>query len=93
MRERTRRRHHGDRVLPRKRELVLYLGETIHTSPLMAKLGSTPPARAVVLKRLADVDRIVLKTLIEEFVAAIRAQHSAREHRVAGLGSSRRRDS
>ena len=64
---------------PRKRELVLYLGETIHTSPLMATLGRhTTGQGCLYLKRLDDVDRTVLKTLIEESVAAIRAQHSDR---------------
>jgi hypothetical protein len=60
---------------PRKRELVLYLGETIQTSPLMAKLGKhTTGQGCLSIRRLDDVDRTVLKKLIEASVAAIRRQ-------------------
>ena len=60
---------------PRKRELVLYLGETIRSSPLMATLGKhTTGQGCLYLKRLDDVDRGVLKRLIEDSVAAVRAQ-------------------
>jgi hypothetical protein len=62
---------------PRKRELALYLGETIRSSPLMAKLGKhTTGHGCLYLKRLDDVDRGVLKTLIEDSGAAIRGQNS-----------------
>lgn len=70
----------GDNMItgfsPRKQELVLYLGEHIQTSALMAKLGKHKTGQGCLyIKRLDDVDRTVLKKLIEESVAVIRRQH------------------
>jgi len=56
---------------------VLYLGENIQTSALMAKLGKHKTGQGCLyIKRLDDVDRTVLKKLIEESVAVIRKQHA-----------------
>ncbi|HZI78725.1 MAG TPA: DUF1801 domain-containing protein [Vicinamibacterales bacterium] len=61
---------------PRKQELVLYLGENIQNSALMAKLGKHKIGQGCLyIKRLDDVDRTVLKKLIEESIAVIRKQH------------------
>jgi hypothetical protein len=62
---------------PRKQDLVLYLGENIQTSPLMARLGKHKIGKGCLhIKRLDDVDRTVLKTLIEESVAVLRKRQA-----------------
>jgi hypothetical protein len=61
---------------PRKQDLVLYLGPGLENKTLMAKLG---PHRAgkgcLYLKRLDDVDRRVLRALVEESVAVMRKRY------------------
>lgn len=67
---------------PRKADLVLYLGENIQKSPLMAKLGKHKTGQGCLhIKRLDDVDRAVLKKLIEESVAVLREQHAGDQRR------------
>jgi hypothetical protein len=71
----------GDNMItgfsPRKQDLVLYLGENIQKSPLMAKLGKHKTGQGCLyIKRLDDVDRTVLEQLIEESVAVLRKQYS-----------------
>jgi hypothetical protein len=61
---------------PRTQDLVLYLGENIRRSALMARLGKHKTGQGCLyIKRLEDVDRTVLKQLIEESVAIIRKQY------------------
>ena len=63
---------------PRKQDLVLYLGENIQRSALMASLGIHKVGQGCLyIKRLDDIDRVVLKKLIEESVAVIREQHTS----------------
>jgi hypothetical protein len=71
----------GDNMItgfsPRKQDLVLYLGENIQTSALMAKLGKHKTGQGCLhIKRLDDVDKTVLKKLIEESVAVLRKQYA-----------------
>jgi hypothetical protein len=71
----------GDNMItgfsPRKQDLVLYLGDTIQTSPLMAKLGKHKTGQGCLhIKRLDDVDRTVLEKLIAESVTALRKRHA-----------------
>src|SRR5687767_6340971 len=59
----------GDMLLtgfsPRKQELVLYLGPGLENASLMAKLGKHKAGKGCLyLKRLDDVDRAVLRTLV-----------------------------
>ena len=64
---------------PRKQNLVLYLGPGIENKSLMARLGKHKTGKGCLyLTRLADVDRKMLRTLVEESVAIIRKQ-SARK--------------
>jgi hypothetical protein len=64
---------------PRKQNLVLYLGEGIEHKGLMARLGKHKTGKGCLyLTRLDDVDRSVLRTLVEESVAIMRKQ-SARK--------------
>jgi hypothetical protein len=71
----------GDNMItgfsPRKADLVLYLGENIQKSPLMATLGEHKASGGCLhIKRLDDVDRTVLKKLIEESVAVLRRERA-----------------
>jgi hypothetical protein len=60
---------------PRKQNLVLYLGPGIENEALMARLGKHKAAKGCLyLTRLDDVDRNVLRTLVEESVAIMRKQ-------------------
>jgi hypothetical protein len=62
---------------PRKQDLVLYLGPGLSNKSLMAKLGKHKTGKGCLyLKTLDDVDRDVLRALVKESVAAMRAQHS-----------------
>ena len=57
---------------PRKPELVLYLYAEDHDPKLMAKLGKFRATKGCVyVKRLADIDLMVLRTLIEQSIAAV----------------------
>lgn len=69
--------HEGDAPLlafsPRKPELVLYLYSAAMDPELMAKLGKHKASKACVyIKRLADIDLKVLKTLFKRSIAATR---------------------
>jgi hypothetical protein len=59
---------------PRKQDLVLYLGEDgLGNKGLLAKLGKHKAGKGCLyLKRLDDIDRGVLRSLIEKSVAATR---------------------
>jgi hypothetical protein len=62
---------------PRKQNLVLYLGPGIENKPLMARLGKYKAGKGCLyLNKLDDVDRTVLRTLVEESVAIMRKRHS-----------------
>jgi hypothetical protein len=62
---------------PRKQDLVLYLGENIQRSALMPSLGKHKTGQGCLyIKRLDDIDRAVLKALIEESVAIVRKQYA-----------------
>jgi hypothetical protein len=69
----------GDSLLtgfsPRKQDLVLYLGPGIENKGVMAKLGKHKTGKGCLyLKKLDDIDRGVLRTLIEQSVAVMRAR-------------------
>ena len=64
---------------PRKQNLVLYLGPGIENKDLMARLGKHKTGKGCLyLTRLDDVDRSVLRTLVEESVAIMRKQSVAK---------------
>jgi hypothetical protein len=70
----------GDSLLtgfsPRKQDLVLYLGPGIENEDMMAKLGKHKAGKGCLyLRKLDDVDRKVLRALIEESVAMMRARY------------------
>jgi len=70
----------GDSLLtgfsPRKQDLVLYLGPGIENKDMMAKLGKHKAGKGCLyLKKLDDIDRRVLRTLIEQSVAIMRARY------------------
>ena len=61
---------------PRKQDLVLYLGPGLENGDLLAKLGKHRTGKGCLyLKRLDDVERPVLKALIEASVAAMRSRN------------------
>jgi hypothetical protein len=61
---------------PRKQDLVLYLGPGLENKTLMAKLGKHKAGKGCLyLKRLDDVDRRVLRALVEESVAVMRKRY------------------
>jgi Domain of unknown function (DU1801) len=61
---------------PRKQYLVLYLGPGLENKKLMAKLGKHKAGKGCLyLKKLDDVDRSVLRALVEESVAIMRKRH------------------
>jgi Domain of unknown function (DU1801) len=61
---------------PRKQYLVLYLGPGLENKKLMAKLGKHKAGKGCLyLKKLDDVDRGVLRALVEESVAIMRKRH------------------
>ena len=64
---------------PRKQNLVLYLGPGIDNKDLMARLGKHKTGKGCLyLTRLDDVDRKVLRTVVEESVAIMRKQSMAK---------------
>ena len=70
----------GDMLLtgfsPRKQDLVLYLGPGLENKTLMAKLGTHKAGKGCLyLKKLDDVDRGVLRALVEESVATMRKRY------------------
>ena len=61
---------------PRKQDLVLYLGPGLENGQLLAKLGKHRTGKGCLyLKRLDDVERPVLRALIEASVEAMRSRH------------------
>jgi len=61
---------------PRKQDLVLYLGPGLEQKDLLAKLGKHRTGKGCLyLKRLSDVDRGVLRELIDSAVRALRSRH------------------
>jgi hypothetical protein len=61
---------------PRKQELVLYLGPGIENKSLLAKLGKHKAGKGCLyLKRLDDIDRSVLRVLVERSVAIMRERY------------------
>lgn len=62
---------------PRKQDLVLYLGPGLEQKNLLAKLGKHKTGKGCLyLKRLDDVDRRVLRELIDGAVRAMRSRHA-----------------
>jgi len=61
---------------PRKPSLVLYVSYALENKKMMSRLGKYQTGKSCLyIKRLADVDRAVLKELIETSVAAMRKRH------------------
>ena len=61
---------------PRKQDLVLYLGPGLDNADLMARLGKHRRGKGCLyLKRLDDLDRAVLRTLVQESVDAMRSRY------------------
>lgn len=59
---------------PRKQDLVLYLGPGLENKGLMSKLGKHKAGKGCLyLKKLDDVDRKVLRTLVGHSVDAMRS--------------------
>ena len=62
---------------PRKQDLVLYLGPGLERKDLLAKLGKHKTGKGCLyLKRLDDIDRGVLRTLIDGAVHEMRSRHA-----------------
>ncbi|HWZ34166.1 MAG TPA: DUF1801 domain-containing protein [Bryobacteraceae bacterium] len=60
---------------PRKAAIVLYgMRESSDSTALLAKLGKHTGTGCLYIKKLADVDQKVLKTLVVKSVAAVRAK-------------------
>ena len=60
---------------PRKAAIVLYgMRESSDSTDLLAKLGKHTGEGCLYIKKLADVDQKVLKTLVVKSVAAVRAK-------------------
>jgi uncharacterized protein DUF1801 len=58
---------------PRKPSLVLYIGEALQDTAIMSKLGKyTTGKGCLYIKKLDDIDRSVLRTLIEKAVGSIK---------------------
>ena len=63
---------------PRKPSLVLYLGPGLEDEKLMSRLGKHKTGKGCLyIKRLADVDRAVLKELVTKSVEKIRKRHDS----------------
>ncbi len=61
---------------PRKQDLVLYLGPGLEHKDLLAKLGKHKTGKGCLyVKRLDDVDRAVLRSLIDASVREMRTRH------------------
>jgi hypothetical protein len=61
---------------PRKQDLVLYLGPGLDNARLREKLGKHKAGKGCLyLKTLDDVDRAVLRALVEHSVAEMRRRH------------------
>ena len=75
--------HEGEICLtgfsPRSGALVVYLGPGIDNTKLMAKLGKHKASKGCLyINKLADVDRGVLRKLVEYSVAELRKRHTPR---------------
>ena len=58
---------------PRKPELVIYLGEEAQEPELLAKLGKHRATKGCLyVKRLADIDLRVLKTMLKKSIARVK---------------------
>ena len=63
---------------PRKPNLVLYIGEPLQDKTLMSKLGKHKTGKGCLyIKKLDDVDRNVLRTLITKAVTGAQTQGAA----------------
>jgi hypothetical protein len=63
---------------PRKPNLVLYIGAALQDESLMSKLGKYKTGKGCLyIKKLDDVDRRVLRTLIVKAVEDTRARYQA----------------
>lgn len=61
---------------PRSSALVVYLGPGIDNEPLMTKLGKYKAGKGCLyLNKLGDVDRAVLRKLIEYSIKTLRKRH------------------
>jgi hypothetical protein len=61
---------------PRKPSLVLYVGPALEDEKLMSRLGKHKTGKGCLyIKKLADVDRAVLKQLIAKSVAEMRKRY------------------
>jgi hypothetical protein len=61
---------------PRSSGLVLYIGPTLEDAKLMSKLGKHKTGKGCLyINRLDDVDRKVLRTIVEKSVALSRKTH------------------
>jgi len=61
---------------PRKPSLVLYLGHVLENKELMAKLGKYKTSKSCLyIKKLDDIDRGILKKLVEESVREMRKRY------------------
>jgi len=61
---------------PRKPNLVLYLGHVLENKELMAKLGKHKTSKSCLyIKKLDDIDRGVLKKLVEWSVKEMRKRY------------------
>jgi hypothetical protein len=61
---------------PRKQDLVLYLGPGLEHKDLLAKLGKHKVGKGCLhVKRLDDIDRGVLRSLIDTSVRELRTRH------------------
>ena len=61
---------------PRKPNLVLYIGEALKDTTIMSKLGKyTTGKGCLYIKKLDDVNREVLRTLVATAVSAARKNH------------------
>ena len=62
---------------PRKANLVLYIGAALNDDKLMAKLGKHRRGKGCLyINKLDDIDRDVLRALIEKSVAATRSERA-----------------
>jgi hypothetical protein len=64
---------------PRQTELVIYLGQEVQDPATLAKLGKHRATKACLyVKRLADIDLKVLKSMIKKSIAATRKAYPQR---------------
>jgi hypothetical protein len=61
---------------PRKQNLTIYLGSSMHASDLLAKLGKHKTGKGCLyINRLDDVDRKILRTLVAKAVEDMRKRY------------------